>query len=308
MAGEKGKKTGRAWQAFRAHPGVIIRQTLLQLLLRAAGMGALLAGLRGAFSPEIPSALWYVLAGMIYVFAVIPLRFWAGEVFRACCDAGDNAIGVLRMPGRPYGVWLRAGLMRIGRGLLWGMPFITGLALFLYGMEYLPFNQLGRIVKGFSLPFLEPTTLRGMLTIGFLLLAFLLLFAFGWQRDLTMEYLDVRTLGAGKALQRTAALRRAMQGRLGRHTAGQLLLMLPGIAGIAAALLPYAASRLSGGGDILTVLSRLLRLMKQPLPAAQIGHLAVALLLFYVPFCITRKLRNAALTAALDEGAEHAAG
>ena len=36
--------------------------------------------------------------------------------------------------------------------------------------------------------------------------------------------------------------------------------------------------------------------------------LAVALLLLYVPFCAARKLRNAALTAALDEGEGHAAG
>ena len=48
--------------------------------------------------------------------------------------------------------------------------------------------------------------------------------------------------------------------------------------------------------------------IEKNLPWAQLGLLAVALLLLYVPFCAARKLRNAALTAALDEGEGHAAG
>ena len=71
-----------------------------------------------------------------------------------------------------------------------------------------------------------------------------------------------------------------------------LLLTLPGIAGAAAVLVPYVKSNLRSGGDILAVLSRLLRLMKRPLPWAQLGLLAVALLLLYVPFCAARKLRR----------------
>lgn len=308
MTGKTGKKPGRAWQAFRAHLGVVLRQTALQLLLRLAGIGTLLAGLRGAFAPGVPPVVWYALAGAIYVFAVLPLRFLGGETFRACCDAKKNALGVFHAPARPYALWLRAGLLRAGRGLLWGLPFVAGLGLFLYGMEYLPYPQLGRIVKGFSPPFLEPTALRGVMTISVLLLAFLLLFVYGWRRDQAMEYIDVRGLGLRDALRRTAALRKAARGRMARHTADQLLLTLPGIAGAAAVLVPYVKSNLRSGGDILTVLSRLLRLMKQPLPWAQLGLLAVALLLFYVPFCAARKLRNAALTAALDDGEGHAAG
>ena len=50
MTGKTEKKPGQAWQAFRAHPGVVIRQTALHLLLRLAGIGALLAGLRGGAS------------------------------------------------------------------------------------------------------------------------------------------------------------------------------------------------------------------------------------------------------------------
>ena len=308
MTGKTEKKPGQAWQAFRAHPGAVIRQTALQLLLRLAGIGALLAGLRGAFAPGVPPVVWYALAGAIYVFAVLPLRFLGGETFRACCDAKENALGVFHAPGRPYALWLRAGLLRAGRGFLWGLPFVAGLGLFLYGMEYLPYNQLGRIVKGLSPPVLEPTALRGVMTISVLLLAFLLLFVYGWRRDQAMEYIDVRGLGLRDALRRTAALRKAARGCMARHTAGQLLLTLPGIAGAAAVLVPYVKSNLRSGGDILAVLSRLLRLMKQPLPWAQLGLLAVALLLLYVPFCAARKLRNAALTAALDEGEGHAAG
>ena len=67
MTGKTEKKPGQAWQAFRAHPGAVIRQTAIQLLLRLAGIGALLAGLRGAFAPGVPPVVWYALAGAIYV-------------------------------------------------------------------------------------------------------------------------------------------------------------------------------------------------------------------------------------------------
>lgn len=294
-------------RAFRAHPGLLLRQTLVQLVPSLAGLSALYAGFRGVWQPPF----WYALAGVIYAFAVLPLRFAGGEMLRRCCVFMPETIGVIDAPQKKkkkYITWLLASWLRLGRGLAWGLPFWTALGLFLYEMEYLPFNQLGRIVKAFALLSESPTTVQGMLVIGALLLVFLVIFIYGWQRDRAVEYVDVQSLGISGAFAQGKKLRKKAKGRMFRHNAIQALWMLPGILGVAAVLVPYVRENLRSGGDILTVLSRLLRLIKQPLSGKQVLFLAIALLLTYLPFRLVRRMRNAALIDLLDEGDTHAVG
>ncbi len=298
-------------RVFGAHPGLLLRHSLVQLIPRLAGLSALYAGFVGVGQPFFSSLLWYALAGVVYAFVVLPLRFQGGEMLRQCCNLMPEAIGVIGAPqkkAKKYTTWLLASWLRFGRGLAWGLPFLASLGLFLYGMEYLPFNKLGQIVKAFALLSQSATTVQGMLVIGVLLLAFLLIFICGWQRDRAVEYVDVQSLSIRGTFARGKMLRKKAKGQMLRHNAIQVLWMIPGFFGVAAVLVPYVRENLRSGGDILTVLSRLLRLMKRPLPGMQMAYLTVALLLTYFPFRLLRRMRNAALIASLDEGDKHAAG
>ena len=76
MTGKTEKKPGQAWQAFRTHPGAVIRQTAIQLLLRLAGIGALLAGLCGGLALICIPQDWSVFLGFPMDYVAVSHLFF----------------------------------------------------------------------------------------------------------------------------------------------------------------------------------------------------------------------------------------
>lgn len=244
----------------------------------------------------MPTWTGWVLTGLIFLAAVFPLRFWAGERLRFYSAPHQP----LWNGGRAYAAWLRAGLLRCGRGLVWGLPFCAGLLFFLYGMEYLPFPELGQIMQKFAqILGSEPTVAKGLLVFAGLMALCLLLFLWGWRRDMPMEYLPARSLGAVNTCRLAARVRRRGKGRLFCNTLWNILLSLPALVGWAAVLLPYVRQEVRLTSNPLWTIKGIMTLMKQPLPAEQLGGIIAVLLLLYLPLCALRKMRNAVLTRRL---------
>lgn len=304
-----------ARRACAAHGGGLTLLMLGQALLRIAALAPAYLCIRGnegvlelPFSPPVWAG-WAATA-VIYLLAVFPARFWAGERLRY--------YSAPRQPkpegGGAYGAFLRCGLLRCLRGLTWGLPFCTGVGLFLYGMEYLPYNTLGQIVQKFAgILGGEGTLLRGLMVIAGLLALFLLLFLWGWRRDVPMEYLPARRLGAAGVCRFAEKARLRGRGEWAKNSLWNLLLFLPTVIGCVAVLLPYARAGVRVMSNPLLTLKSVLSLIRQPLPPAQLAGLAGVLLVLYLPLCALRKMRCAVLTRRLTrewngQGGGHAAG
>lgn len=312
-----------AYRACKTHAGAVTGLMLSQLLLRAAALAPVYFFSRleedslaegpvwaAQLFAGLPVWMGWALTGLIFLLAVLPLRFWAGERLRYA-----SAPHQVRWQGTgAYAAWLRTGLLRFLRGLIWGLPFCAGLFLFLYGMEYLPFTELGQIMQKFALLLGgELSTVKGLMVFAGLLVLFLIIFLLGWRRDMPMEYLPARRLGAAGTCRFAAKARRRGRGQLLKNTLWNILLSLPALAGCAAVLLPYAQAEVRVASNPLLTVKSVLNLLKQPLPMAQLGALIAVLLLLYLPFCALRKMRNAVLTRRLtselnDGGHSRAAG
>lgn len=296
--GSRETQVGKAaWLALKAHGVQIALLMLCQVLIRLLVLLPLIFWLGEASFAYLSGWGWCIAAALGYVFAVLPLRFYAGECFR------QYSAPHLARPSRkiPYAVFLRCGLMRFGRGVLWGLPFLGGMIFFLYGMEYLPFNTMGGHIQQFAtLLGGEPTLDKGLFVFFALLLIFGVIFALGWWRDLPMEYLPARRLGARGVNQYAQKVRARAQGRMGKNMLQNLLLSLPALLGAIAVLLPYILNNIRFTSNKLMLLQGVLRLIKSPLPGTQLVLLGLVFLLLYLPLCALRKMRNAVLVRRLS--------
>lgn len=298
-----------ARRALWARGGKITWIMLSQVLLRLPALLMLVLFIRQLPFFFLPAWGWLIPWTLMNLFLVLPLRFWAGSALRACAAPGLP-------PERhfPYGAFFRCALMRYARGLLWGLPFLAGAGLFLYGMEYLPFNTMGGYIQRFAaLLGVEPTLDRGLIVVFALLLLLAAGFALGWRRDMPMEYLPAGRLGARGVCRCARKVRFRGRGMLARNTLVNFLLSLPALMGGLAVLLPYAAGNLRVTGNKLMLLQSVMRLLKAPLPGKELLMLALVFLLLYLPLCALRKTRNAALVRRLSrewdaQGGGHAAG
>lgn len=287
-----------AWRAVKAHPARAAGEALLQVLVRAAALLPLaLPMLTGQPLPLPGGAVW-ALTGLLYLLLVIPMRFHGGEILRYLSGPQEKKPA----GGKPYWFWLRSGLLRVGRGLLWGLPFLFCVGYFVYGHWHMPFPDMWAPVLALTLP--------GSAAI---VLASALLFAYGWWRDLPMEYLPARHLAPGEVLFFTRRIRRRDGDLLRKNTAVNMLLALPALAGFLAVLTPYVLGLLPASGDVQTLILSLQTLLRQPLPAGQTAALAAVYFALYVPLCLIRKLRSAVLVRRKTKelsglGERHAAG
>ena len=299
-----------AYLALRGWSRKIALLMLNQVLLRVVSLLPLIFFVNKISFAFFPAWAWLILTGLIHLFAVIPMRFYAGEKFRQY--SGSNPVPA---SGKiPYGVWLRCGLLRCGRGLLWGLPFLVGIILFLYGMEYLPFNTLGGSIQQFAtLLGREPSLNEGLAVVFALLVIFGVIFALGWWRDLPMEYLPARILGSRGVNQYAQKVRARAQGMMAKNMLQNMLLSLPAMIGALAVILPYILDNIRVTSNKLMLLQGILRVIKSPLPGMQILLLVLVFLILYLPCCALRKMRNAVLVRRLsqelnEQGGGHAAG
>lgn len=280
-----------AVKACRAHVASLTGQTAVQVFFRFAAyfcLGCVLYREEG-------KSLWAAAFALTMLLAILPFRFLYGEKLRIYADAS----GLPGPEGIPYFVWLRAGIMRLLRGLVWGLPFLAGLGYFLWAMENVPFNELGltfqRIAALWPFHAEGGETTRGILLYFSVLLLFLLLFAYGWRRDIAMEYLPESRAELKSLLDKNRSVWKKARISLARVTAGNLLLSLPALLLLALILIPYAKENLRVSENPLMTVRNLKKLMMRPLPAKTSVLLTADLMFFYLPLCVLRKMRNCVL-------------
>lgn len=297
-----------AWRACRRNARLLCNMGLFHYASRVLVMRILVlcAWISQNAWPEFWRYGLLSFCALLYIFVLFPARFAMGESMRWMA-AGKKMPAV---KGK-YAMRFKAGLMKLGRGMLWGLPFLLALSLFLYGMEYLPYNNLGRILQKFVLV-REPTSARGLIVVALLLLLLLMLFALGWRRDMAMEYLPAKKLGLKGMRSAAAQARRRGKGKLFQNSFINCILLLPAVAGWLLVLIPYALDNMRSSGNMLRTVQSLLNVLKEPLPFGLFVLLSLLSAVLYMPFFLYRKMRNAVLVQELtrewDDGEDaHAA-
>lgn len=285
----------KALNRCKMHAGPLSALMLCQLLIRLIALAPAVIGFTGAGGEGIPGWVYYSLSILFYVFLVMPSRFFAGQWLRYF--AGDTVKAALKIP---YGRWLGKGLIRLAKGLPWGIPVFAVLGYLVIGSAVLPYNQMWRPVQNLALIFgMEATLLGGVIAALPMLLLMILLFCFGWLLDMPVEY---RLEGQDPIWER--------KGRMGiliKNFCVNTLLFLPALAGILAVMIPYILSNVDFSGNLLKTIRDMTKLMDAPLPMGIMGAIAGIFLLLYLPLCVVRKMRNALLSDDLL-GGENAAG
>jgi len=303
LQGEQKKKSGKGGFLL------VLWHVFFQGMIRLAALSPVCLYFAGVQLGEAPAEIWLALAMLLYVLLVFPFRFYAGE------GLSFVAGGLAEKPPRavPYGAWLRHGLARQFRGLIWGIPFLAGAGYFIFGMKYMSFTQMWQPIQQLGLLLFNRASMQeGMLTAGILMALFLVLFIFGWRRDMAMEYLNVRGRSVGQTLKKMRRLRSCKRGKQALHFLVNFLLTLPAICGFAGVLVPYLKNNVYFSSNLQITLRSLTKLLETPLPADLMLRLFAVLMIWYLPLCVVRKLLNARLVKKLgescsQEGEKHAA-
>ena len=246
---------------------------------------------------KIPENAAFLISLTMYLFLVLPLRFHGGEGLRALTAGRAAPRG-----GKPYLRWLATGLARHGLSLLWGLPFLLSAAYFIYGWSNLPFNTMWQPVLAVSLP-----------GTAALLLLFAALLAYGWWRWLPTEYLPVRRMTAREALSLARRARKRGRRALVKNALVNALLSMPAAAGFLLVMIPYALKGMQGASGAQFLIANAIKLLRAPLPKAQVTQLLAVYFALYLPLCLLRKTRSAMLVRRLTREADeweksHAAG
>lgn len=290
-----------AWKCLQKNMNGIATVAAVTAALRIAVLLPLL--LCVDFGGKLPMWMGYALAAAVYIGGVIPMRFWGREKMR-------RMIYSRHMNHKRNGIyqrWLKTGLLRYCRGILWGLPFLAGAVYFTVFRAKLDAQTFWRPLRPLAvLVGHEPDTSTGFLVAMGLMALFGLLFAYGWWRDLPFEYLPVRSLGPVKTLHWSRRILKNYRKEMRKNTLVNFLLAMPAWIGLGAVLVPYALKNVDFSLSPDVVLSQILRLLRSTLPESVLLMLGGVVLLLYVPFWILRKTRNTVLVAMLMRRNDHA--
>ena len=307
------KSTGKkALLAIRKHFDQVSAVTFIQAAARLAFFALIL--FPGILGVNTPHWIAWLCAAAIYILAIIPLRFWAKEKMRRLFYSHHSS----SRKKNPYEKWLKTGLIRYGRGFLWGIPFLIGFFYFVIGYSLLdaktyeaPIHWLAMLLEGKS----PSATGTGNVTLAMILIVclmafFAFLFAYGWWRDLSVEYLPVRSIGTRKSFRWAKRIRKNHGKEMRGHVAVNMLLTIPALIGFGAVAVLYVREKIDFSLPMQIVLNRVKNLLNNPLPTAQILELIAVFVILYLPFCVVRKMRNAALIGKLmrDQTEHHHRG
>ncbi len=289
-----------AWRGLRKYFGEIITVAFVTVLLRAAVFLPML--LCEDFGGKLPMWMGWVLAAAVYIAGVIPMRFWGREKMRRLFYSRH----MNHRQKNVYEKWLKTGLLRYARGILWGIPFLAGLVYFTVFRRTLDAKTFWMPVRNLAVLVGQEANLgTGMLVTLFLMIVFGLMFAHGWWRDLPIEYLPVRSLEAMKTLHWSRRIVKNHKKEIRRNTFQNFLLSLPVLIGLGAVLVPYVRANVDFSVSADMTATQILRLLRTPLPTAELLKLAAVAAVLYVPFWIFRKTSNAALIGKLMKEKTH---
>ncbi|MBR5111224.1 MAG: hypothetical protein IK099_13685 [Clostridia bacterium] len=276
-----------------------ISKAVFVLLLIHAAMFAPLA-LCETMGGKIPDLIAVGISLAVCVFLLIPLRFWARQKIRRAFYRHTSKD---KKNTDAYSRWLSTGILRYFRGLLWGLPFIACMvyltvfrtildaATFEMPVHWLAMQLAGNPENGTGNVNLAVTLIAAAIAL------FGLLFAYGWWRDMPFEYLPVRSIGASKTLHWSRRILKKNRKKMLGNTCVNFLLSLPAIIGFGAVLGMYALKNVNFSYGVTVAASQVRKLFTQPVPWIVLLELLVVFAVLYLPFCVYRKCRNAALMA-----------
>ena len=296
-----------ARRGIRKNFDAVSTVAIVQLLIRAAVLAPLLLSVM--WGGKLP--LWLAAAGSaaLYIFLLIPMRFWARQKMRRVYYTRSHHTKHRDF----YGKWLATGLLRYLRGILWGLPFIAIALYFTVGRRVL-------LVKTFEAPIswlahllsADPESPTGNMPlalgiIGGLAVVFALLFAYGWWRDLPFEYLPVGSIGTKKTVHWSRRILKKHRSEMRKTTLGNAFLTLPAILGFGAVLGMYVMQKITftSNMSLNLLMAQVRRLFSEPLSQLTLLELLGVFVVLYLPLCVYRKCRNAALMAKLIKARMH---
>ncbi len=271
---------------------------IVQILLRLAALAPML--LSKMLGGKLPDELAIAGCVVIYIFAVIPMRFWARQKMRRVYYSRSAHSRKKNV----YSTWLKTGLLRYLRGILWGLPFLACMGYFTIARKILDVHTFNIPIHWLIERLNGKATLAYLIIAGVLLL-FALLFAYGWWRDLPFEYLPVRSIGTKKTLHWSRRILKKHRGEMRKNTFVNALLSIPAWVGFAAVLALYAMKSVNFSLNIELVLRQLLKLLNEKVPQVVLLELLAVFAVLYLPLCVYRKSRNAALMGRLIRSKEH---
>lgn len=278
----------------------------VQLLIRAAVIVPL--ALSESMGGRLPDVLALLTGAAVYVFLLIPLRFWARQKIRRVYYRHSQKS---KRQSNAYSRWLSTGLLRYFRGLLWGLPFIACVVYFTVFRTILdattfemPIHWLAMLLAG------NPENGTGNVNLATWLIAALvalfgLLFAYGWWRDLPFEYLPVKSIGPTKTVHWSRRILKKHRREMLGNTCVNFMLSLPAILGFGAVIGLYVLDKVNFSYGLTVVFTQLRRLFTEPVPQLVLLELLAVFAVLYLPLCIYRKCRNAALMARVMRSRAH---
>lgn len=234
----------------------------------------------------LASVLLIGCAALLLVFMLMPGRFLLGHALRQ--EENKQKL--------PYIHAVKMGLVRLGRGALYGMPVLFVLGWVLNRYHAVNGQEFGRMIKRFSWILLqkpENTTLDvGM--IGFLVSVLLLgvYFILGFRQDMAMEY----TAQPDTVRNMLSAARRARETgekKLWRVSVINALLFLVAFVAVAAVVLLSVWPRLEAADGLFALMQTALEMLDTPLSAGTLAALLLVYMLVCNPLYMLRKMRLA---------------
>lgn len=318
----------KVWKCFVRRGGDVLTIAFTQIMIRALVFGAVI-GLPYLTDGRIKLPIACAFALLMYIFVLIPMRCQGGEKLRRLFFTRNLHSSGLT----PYQKWLRTGLLRYFRGLLWGVPLFALLVFLgtrapewyeqiMHGEDAVKYMQ--RIQLWAGLIGKEPSTIVGLAVgAGVALLAaalLALLFAYGWWRDMPVEYLPSRSVGPEKTIRWARHIRRNHRRELIPHALLNMALFIPGVAAVAVVAYRYLIVVKKYLNSFLTTVTQAgiyetVAMVRKdlgglirgwPMPTRnQLLALGVVLLIVWLPLCIFRKMRNASLIADMMKKEHH---
>lgn len=232
------------------------------------------------------SVLLLGCAALVWVFMLMPGRFMLGQMLRQ--DADKQKL--------PYIQAVMMGLVRLGRGLLYGLPvgFVLGWVL----RQYHTVNgqEFGRMIKRFSWVLLKApeNTTPDVGMMGFLMVVLLLgmYFVLGWRQDMAMEYTK-QSRSLRNKLSDARQVREKGEGKLGRVSLVNALLMAVSFVAVAAVVLLSVWPQLQAADGLFALAQTALEMLDTPLPLGTLIAMALVYLMVCQPLCMLRKMRLA---------------
>ena len=307
--------TKSVWKGVVKYTDGVLTVAIVQVLVRAAVFAPVLLAARSG--GKLPAWLGWAAAALVYLFLAMPLRCWGGEKLRRMFYTRHMHS---KTPG-VYAKWLKVEVMRFLRGLIWGLPFLVW---FGYCLHYYVTNKALQEVQGFNVmwkPVMNLATLLGQepdlmlgLAIVFLILLVLgLIFAYGWWRNEMLDYLPIRSMELDRCFRWAGRMRRHHRREVLKNTLINILLTLPAVVLILIVFIAYVRSKIDMSRGMLYFFAKLPQLLfdlldkfialQNPFPQKYMFLLGAILALVYLPLCVFRKMRIAALAGRLMKSA-----